>query len=38
MNDILDTAPDPEIWHRVEAEIRNRSGEKDLLSNNSPQE
>lgn len=35
---VLDTAPDPNLLQKVEAEIQGSDGEKDLLSNNSPQE
>lgn len=35
---VLDTAPDPNLLQKVEAEIQGNDGEKDLLSHHSPQE
>lgn len=35
---VLDTAPDPNLLQKVEAEIKDNDGEKDLLNHNSPQE
>ncbi|WP_227672889.1 mechanosensitive ion channel family protein [Psychrobacter lutiphocae] len=37
-DEILDTRPDPKLLQKVEEEIQDNTGDKDLLNKNSPQE
>lgn len=37
-NEVLDARPDPKLMQKVEEEIQDNTGDKDLLSHNSPQE